>query len=101
MGVSILALSIIEGFMGYVLPAGQISYWGATVICNFLTVIPNLGDTLLEVVLGGYRVSGLTLKRFFVVHFLAPFLIVVIVFFHLMWVHEKGARNPLGVSPND
>jgi ubiquinol-cytochrome c reductase cytochrome b subunit len=52
----------------------------------------------LEYVLGGYRVSGLTLKRFFVVHFLAPFLIIIIVIFHLVWVHEKGARNPLGVS---
>lgn len=98
MGIFILVLCMLEGFLGYVLPAGQISFWGATVICNFLTVVPLVGQTLLEYVLGGYRVSGLTLKRFFVVHFLAPFLIIILVLFHLIWVHEKGARNPLGVS---
>ena len=101
MGVAILVLCMLEGFLGYVLPAGQMSYWGATVICNFLTVVPLVGETLLEYVLGGYRVSGLTLKRFFVVHFLAPFLIIILVIFHLVWAHEKGASNPLGVRPNE
>nr|QGI24862.1 cytochrome b [Hiatella sp. J HML-2015]WMW23651.1 cytochrome b [Hiatella sp. J YW-2023] len=101
MGVLILLLCMLEGFLGYVLPAGQMSYWGATVICNFLTVIPLVGETLLEYVLGGYSVSGMTLKRFFVVHFLAPFLIAIMVVFHLLWAHEKGASNPLGASPNE
>nr|ABF60126.1 cytochrome b [Hiatella arctica] len=101
MGVAILALSMLEGFMGYVLPAGQMSFWGATVISNFLTVIPFFGDTLLKYVLGGYSVCDLTLSRFFVAHFLAPFLISLMVLFHLIWGHEKGASNPLGVSTTD
>lgn len=101
MGVIIFLLCMLEGFLGYVLPAGQMSYWGATVISNFLTVIPVCGNTLLEYVLGGFSVSGATLKRFFVVHFLLPFILSILVIYHLVWVHENGARNPLGLRPND
>lgn len=97
-GVVLLFISIAIAFTGYVLPWGQMSYWGATVIINIFSVIPFFGQRIVEWIIGGYVVCDATLKRFFVFHFLLPLIIVLIVALHLVYLHEGGANNPLGVS---
>nr|YP_010958759.1 cytochrome b [Lima vulgaris]WNB40319.1 cytochrome b [Lima vulgaris] len=97
-GVVILVLVMGVAFMGYVLPWGQMSFWGATVITNMVTVIPYIGGSLAELIWGGYGVGNPTLKRFFVLHFLLPFVIVVFAVVHLSFLHESGSNNPLGIS---
>jgi len=97
-GVSILLVSIAIGFLGYVLPWGQMSYWGATVITNLFGSIPYIGKMLLEWIWGGFTVNDATLKRFFALHYILPFLLFAIVAVHVVFLHETGSRNPLGLD---
>ena len=94
-GVSLFLLSIAIAFMGYLLPWGQISYWGATVITNLVSVIPYIGPFIVEWLWGGFSVGGATLQRFFVGHFILPFLLTGVVFIHLFRLHKRGSNNPL------
>jgi len=98
LGVIILFLMIITAFMGYVLPWGQMSYWGATVITNLLSVIPFVGNNVVVWLWGGYSVGDPTLNRFFALHFLMPFVIFAVVFLHLWALHHKKSNNPLGID---
>nr|YP_009114567.1 cytochrome b [Tegillarca granosa]AID49104.1 cytochrome b [Tegillarca granosa] len=97
-GVVLLLMSMSIAFTGYVLPWGQMSYWGATVITNMFSAIPVVGNNIVEWMWGGYVVCDATLKRFFVFHFIMPLIMVVVVCVHLVYLHEMGASNPLGVS---
>jgi len=85
-------------FIGYVLPWGQIRFWGATVITNLFSAIPYVGKTLVEWLWGGFSVDNATLNRFFVFHFLLPFVIAGAVILHLFYLHGTGSNNPLGVN---
>lgn len=101
-GVVLLVLLMATAFMGYVLPWGQISYWGCVVITNMVTVIPYVGKDLLHWIWGGYTVGQATLLRFYVFHFLFPFLIGLVVVVHLVYLHKVGGNNPLGIyRPGD
>lgn len=86
--------------MGYVLPWGQMSFWGATVITNLFSAIPFIGSDIVIWLWGGFRVDNPTLVRFFSIHFLVPFIVTVIVAIHLFYLHETGSSNPLGVNSN-
>lgn len=99
-GVIILFLVIGAAFMGYVLPWGQISFWGATVITNLLSAIPYLGNSLVQWLWGGFAVDNATLTRFFTLHFLIPFIVIAIAATHLLLLHQTGSNNPLGVNRN-
>lgn len=99
-GVIILILIIAIAFLGYVLPYGQISLWGATVITNLLSAIPWIGQDFVEFVWGGFSVNNATLNRFFSLHYLIPFILSALVAIHLVALHENGSNNPLGVSGN-
>nr|YP_009645790.1 cytochrome b [Cuneopsis heudei]QBS54515.1 cytochrome b [Cuneopsis heudei] len=99
-GVILLFLTMATAFLGYVLPWGQMSFWGATVITNLLSAIPYIGKTLVYWLWGGFSVSNATLSRFFVLHFVLPFAIVAFVVIHLLFLHETGSNNPLGISSN-
>jgi len=96
-GIIIFLLTMATAFMGYVLPWGQMSFWGATVITNLFSAIPVIGESIVQWLWGGYSVDNPTLNRFFVLHFLMPFLIVGIVLIHLMALHTTGSNNPSGV----
>ncbi|NBX52778.1 MAG: cytochrome b/b6 [Proteobacteria bacterium] len=96
-GIIIFLLTMATAFMGYVLPWGQMSFWGATVITNLFSAIPVVGESIVQWLWGGYSVDNPTLNRFFVLHFLMPFLIVGIVLIHLMALHTTGSNNPSGV----
>jgi len=96
-GIIIFLLTMATAFMGYVLPWGQMSFWGATVITNLFSAIPVVGESIVTWLWGGYSVDNPTLNRFFVLHFLMPFLIVGIVFLHLIALHQTGSNNPTGV----
>jgi ubiquinol-cytochrome c reductase cytochrome b subunit len=97
-GVLLLFLVIGTAFIGYVLPWGQMSFWGATVITNLLSAIPYLGSTLVTWVWGGFAVGNPTLTRFFAIHFLLPFVVAAFVMIHLLFLHQTGSRNPLGLK---
>nr|YP_009742292.1 cytochrome b [Mammilla kurodai]QID90387.1 cytochrome b [Mammilla kurodai]QRG01406.1 cytochrome b [Mammilla mammata] len=97
-GVMLLFLTMGTAFLGYVLPWGQMSFWGATVITNLLSAIPYLGKMLVEWVWGGFAVDNATLTRFFALHFLLPFAIAGMSMLHLMFLHETGSNNPLGLN---
>lgn len=99
-GVIILFLLIATAFVGYVLPWGQISFWGATVITNLLSAIPYLGTTLVNWIWGGFAVDNATLTRFYTFHFLLPFIILIITIIHLLFLHQTGSNNPLGINSN-
>nr|UIX55376.1 cytochrome b [Eremiaphila sp.] len=99
-GVIILFLVMATAFMGYVLPWGQMSFWGATVITNLLSAIPYLGVELVQWVWGGFAVDNATLNRFFTFHFVLPFIITAMVMIHLLFLHQTGSNNPLGVNSN-
>nr|QOL00853.1 cytochrome b [Phyllomimus sinicus] len=99
-GVIILFLLMATAFMGYVLPWGQMSFWGATVITNLLSAIPYLGSTLVQWVWGGFAVDNATLTRFFTFHFILPFIISAMVMIHLLFLHQTGSNNPLGTNSN-
>ena len=96
-GVIIFLLAMATAFMGYVLPWGQMSFWGATVITNLFSAIPVVGESIVTWLWGGYSVDNPTLNRFFVIHFLLPFLIVGAVLLHLVSLHTVGSNNPTGV----
>lgn len=99
-GVIIFLVTIITAFIGYVLPWGQISFWGATVITNLVSAIPYIGDSIVKWLWGGFSVNNATLNRFYSFHFIIPFIILVIVFLHLLFLHETGSSNPLGINRN-
>nr|ACL52318.1 cytochrome b [Ammodramus humeralis]QHR76916.1 cytochrome b [Ammodramus humeralis] len=99
-GIILLLTLMATAFVGYVLPWGQMSFWGATVITNLFSAIPYIGQTLVEWAWGGFSVDNPTLTRFFALHFLLPFLIVGLTLVHLTLLHETGSNNPLGI-PSD
>nr|WKW89307.1 Cytochrome b [Scirtothrips hansoni] len=98
MGVLIFFLTMASAFLGYVLPWGQMSFWGATVITNLLSAIPYLGTDLVYWIWGGFSVDNATLNRFFIFHFIMPFVVLVMVVMHLFFLHLTGSNNPLGIS---
>ena len=98
LGVIILILMMGTAFLGYTLPWGQMSFWAATVITNLFSAIPLVGDALVTLMWGGFSVDNPTLKRFFVLHYLLPFVIVGVVFLHLWALHRFGSNNPLGID---
>nr|YP_004424994.1 cytochrome b [Margaritifera falcata]ADL62580.1 cytochrome b [Margaritifera falcata] len=97
-GVILLFLIMATAFLGYVLPWGQMSFWGATVITNLLSAVPYMGQLLVYWLWGGFAVANATLKRFFVLHFILPFAIAAAAIIHLLFLHETGSNNPLGLS---
>nr|YP_010715736.1 cytochrome b [Hermya beelzebul]WDE73963.1 cytochrome b [Hermya beelzebul] len=99
-GTIILFLTMGTAFMGYVLPWGQMSFWGATVITNLLSAIPYLGTNLVQWVWGGFAVDNATLTRFFTFHFILPFIVLATTFIHILFLHETGSNNPIGLNSN-
>nr|AAL69581.1 cytochrome b [Pappogeomys bulleri] len=99
-GILLLFLTMATAFVGYVLPWGQMSFWGATVITNLLSAIPYVGQDLVEWIWGGFSVDNATLTRFFAFHFILPFIIAAIAMVHLLFLHETGSNNPLGIPSN-
>jgi len=97
-GVIILVLTIAAAFTGYVLPWGQISFWGATVITRIFSAIPYLGQTLVEWIWGGFAVDNATLNRFFSFHFLIPFILIGASAAHILFLHQTGSNNPIGIN---
>lgn len=95
-GVIILILLMGTAFLGYVLPWGQMSFWAATVITNFVTVVPFIGQDLLEWIWGGFTINNATLSRFYSLHYLLPFIVSALVFLHLIYLHDHGSNNPTG-----
>jgi len=99
LGVVLLLLMMATAFMGYVLPWGQMSFWGATVITNLFSAIPIVGEPIVHWLWGGFSVANPTLNRFFSLHYLLPFAIVGVVFLHVVALHITGSNNPLGIEP--
>lgn len=99
-GVVILLLVIAAAFIGYVLPWGQISFWGATVITNLFSALPYIGGDVVTWLWGGFAVDNATLTRFFALHFLVPFVVAAMSIVHLLFLHQTGSNNPLGVTRN-
>ncbi len=100
-GTIILIAMIGTGFLGYVLPYGQMSLWGATVITNLISAIPWIGQDIVEFIWGGFSVNNATLNRFFALHYLLPFILVALVLMHVIALHDTaGSSNPLGISAN-
>nr|UFZ12902.1 cytochrome b [Neoneuromus ignobilis] len=99
-GVLLLFVVMGTAFMGYVLPWGQMSFWGATVITNLLSAIPYLGTMLVQWVWGGFAVDNATLTRFFTFHFILPFIVLALMIIHLLFLHQTGSNNPLGINSN-
>lgn len=99
-GIIIFLLTIGTAFLGYVLPWGQISFWGATVITNLVSAIPYIGDSIVKWLWGGFSVDNATLNRFYSLHFILPFIILIIVIIHLIFLHETGSSNPIGLNRN-
>nr|YP_010626526.1 cytochrome b [Hirtodrosophila subflavohalterata]WBK17662.1 cytochrome b [Hirtodrosophila subflavohalterata] len=99
-GVIILFLVMGTAFMGYVLPWGQMSFWGATVITNLLSAVPYLGIDLVQWVWGGFAVDNATLTRFFTFHFILPFIVLAMTMIHLLFLHQTGSNNPIGLNSN-
>nr|URX54537.1 cytochrome b [Incisitermes snyderi] len=97
-GVLILFATMATAFLGYVLPWGQMSFWGATVITNLLSAVPYVGTILVQWVWGGFAVDNATLTRFFTLHFLMPFVVAALVMVHLLFLHQTGSNNPLGLK---
>nr|AAD12575.2 cytochrome b [Bolomys urichi] len=99
-GIILFLTTMATAFVGYVLPWGQMSFWGATVITNLLSAIPYIGTTLVEWIWGGFSVDKATLTRFFAFHFILPFIITAFVLVHLLFLHETGSNNPSGLNSN-
>nr|YP_025734.1 cytochrome b [Songthela hangzhouensis]AAP51144.1 cytochrome b [Songthela hangzhouensis] len=99
-GIFIFMVMMITAFLGYVLPWGQMSFWAATVITNLLSAIPLFGEMLVQWIWGGFSVSNPTLTRFFALHFILPFVLVILVVLHLTFLHNEGSNNPLGTPSN-
>nr|YP_009104423.1 cytochrome b [Aeneolamia contigua]AFV32126.1 cytochrome b [Aeneolamia contigua]ASR18202.1 cytochrome b [Aeneolamia contigua] len=100
-GVIIMLTTMATAFLGYVLPWGQMSFWGATVITNLLSAIPYIGKMLVNWIWGGYAVDNPTLTRFFTLHFMMPFLIMGLAGLHIFFLHQTGSNNPLGINSNN
>nr|UGK73280.1 cytochrome b [Cicadellidae sp. 'Neodcortus squaras'] len=100
MGVLIMLVTMATAFLGYVLPWGQMSFWGATVITNLLSAIPYVGNMLVNWLWGGFSVDNATLSRFFSLHFMLPFIITMMTIIHLFFLHQTGSSNPLGLNSN-
>ena len=98
-GMVIFLLMMATAFMGYVLPWGQMSFWGATVITNLFSAVPVVGKSIVELLWGGFSVDNPTLNRFFALHYLLPFVIVGVVFLHVWALHVTGSNNPTGIEP--
>nr|ABA53811.1 cytochrome b [Aotus azarai]ADM64760.1 cytochrome b [Aotus nigriceps]ALS54767.1 cytochrome b [Callithrix aurita]URC15112.1 cytochrome b [Aotus nigriceps] len=96
-GIILLFTTMATAFMGYVLPWGQMSFWGATVITNLLSAIPYIGSDLVQWIWGGFSVDKATLTRFFTFHFILPFIIAALAAIHLLFLHETGSNNPSGM----
>ncbi|KAG8338752.1 cytochrome b (mitochondrion) [Homalodisca vitripennis] len=99
-GVMIMLLTMATAFLGYVLPWGQMSFWGATVITNLLSALPYIGGMLVNWIWGGFAVDNATLSRFFSLHFLLPFIIMMMTIIHLFFLHMTGSNNPIGINSN-
>nr|UUF68279.1 cytochrome b [Metapenaeus affinis] len=99
-GVVILLLTMATAFLGYVLPWGQMSFWGATVITNLASAIPYIGTELVQWIWGGFAVDNATLTRFFTFHFLFPFVVAAATLVHILFIHQTGSNNPLGIVSN-
>jgi len=99
LGVILLLLMIVTGFMGYVLPWGQMSFWAATVITNLFSAIPGIGEAVVSWLWGGYSVGNPTLNRFYALHYLMPFVIIGVVVLHVWALHVVGQNNPTGIEP--
>nr|ALO77364.1 cytochrome b [Bruchinae sp. GENSP01] len=99
-GVTIFFIVMGTAFLGYVLPWGQMSFWGATVITNLVSAIPYLGTSIVQWIWGGFAVDNATLTRFFTFHFLFPFIVTALVIIHLLFLHQTGSNNPLGTKSN-
>jgi len=97
-GTSIILILMATAFIGYVLPWGQISFWGATVITNLLSAIPFFGNEIVQWIWGGFSVRNATLNRFFSIHFLLPFILSALIIVHIASLHERGSTNPTGVK---
>nr|ABM05589.1 cytochrome b [Poeciliopsis hnilickai] len=97
-GVVLLLLVMMTAFVGYVLPWGQMSFWGATVITNLLSAVPYMGNALVQWIWGGFSVDNATLTRFFAFHFLLPFIVAAATLVHLIFLHETGSNNPTGLN---
>lgn len=97
-GVIIFIVTIATAFIGYVLPWGQIRFWGATVITNLFSAIPYIGTILVEWIWGGFAVDNPTLNRFFAFHFILPFVLIALVVIHIIFLHQTGSNNPLGIN---
>nr|WNH19630.1 cytochrome b [Microstoma microstoma] len=97
-GVVLLLLVMMTAFVGYVLPWGQMSFWGATVITNLLSAVPYVGEALVQWIWGGFSVDNATLTRFFAFHFLFPFVIIAASILHFLFLHETGSNNPVGIN---
>nr|YP_010736697.1 cytochrome b [Heterophrynus longicornis]WEM34681.1 cytochrome b [Heterophrynus longicornis] len=100
MGVIILFTTMATAFLGYVLPWGQMSFWGATVITNLLSAIPYCGQSIVQWLWGGFSVNNATLSRFFTLHFTFPFILAAMIMIHLLFLHQTGSHNPIGTNSN-
>nr|QUI77269.1 cytochrome b [Mitjaevia shibingensis] len=100
-GVIIMLMTMATAFLGYVLPWGQMSFWGATVITNLLSAFPYIGTMLVNWIWGGFAVDNATLSRFFSLHFMLPFIIVMMVIIHIFFLHLTGSNNPIGINSNN
>lgn len=98
LGIVIFLLMMATAFMGYVLPWGQMSFWGATVITNLFSAIPGVGESIVHLLWGGFSVDNPTLNRFYTLHFLLPFVIVGVVVLHIWALHMHGSNNPIGID---
>nr|YP_009868536.1 cytochrome b [Cofana yasumatsui]QKG63366.1 cytochrome b [Cofana yasumatsui] len=99
-GMLIMLMTMATAFLGYVLPWGQMSFWGATVITNLLSAIPYIGSMLVNWIWGGFAVDNPTLSRFFSLHFIIPFIIAMMTIIHLFFIHMTGSNNPIGLNSN-
>nr|YP_010990628.1 cytochrome b [Diostrombus politus]WOW99046.1 cytochrome b [Diostrombus politus] len=97
-GTMILLTLMATAFLGYVLPWGQMSFWGATVITNLISAIPSIGTLIVTWIWGGFTVDNPTLNRFFTFHFILPFILTVMIITHLIFLHETGSSNPIGMK---
>nr|YP_011010405.1 cob [Metrocoris inthanon]WPW47020.1 cob [Metrocoris inthanon] len=99
-GVAMLFVIMATAFLGYVLPWGQMSFWGATVITNLMSAIPYLGNEIVKWLWGGFSIDNATLTRFFTLHFLLPFILAALTMIHLLFLHQTGSNNPTGINSN-
>nr|YP_010865484.1 cytochrome b [Eoneureclipsis hainanensis]WGT74393.1 cytochrome b [Eoneureclipsis hainanensis] len=99
-GIIILLIMMMTAFVGYVLPWGQMSFWGATVITNLLSAIPYIGNMLVQWIWGGFSINNSTLNRFFSFHFILPFVLIALIMIHLIFLHMKGSSNPMNINNN-